>query len=100
MPLDFEQNGARIGVERFISVFGADHNVLDPDAEISREVHPRLDAEAVLSERMSFLAEFWEFIWERKKFWLLPVFLLSLVLGGLVVAVKGSAIAPLIYAIF
>jgi hypothetical protein len=49
---------------------------------------------------MSFLAEFWEFVRERKKFWLMPVFLLSLVLGGLVVLAKGSAIAPLIYAIF
>ncbi len=49
---------------------------------------------------MSFLAEFWEFVWERKKFWLVPVFLLTLVFGGLVVLVKGSAIAPLIYAIF
>ena len=30
---------------------------------------------------MSFLAEFGEFIWERKKFWLVPVFLLILVFG-------------------
>ena len=49
---------------------------------------------------MSFLAEFWEFIWERKKFWLVPVFLLILVFGGMVVLVKGSAIAPLIYTLF
>lgn len=49
---------------------------------------------------MSFWFEFWEFIWERKKFWLLPVFLLTLVFGGLVVVVKGSAIAPLIYTLF
>ena len=49
---------------------------------------------------MSLIAEFCEFVWERKKFWLVPVFLLILVFGGLVVAVKGSAIAPLIYTIF
>ncbi len=49
---------------------------------------------------MSFLAEFWEFIRERKKFWLVPVFLLILVFGGLVVLVKGSAVAPLIYTLF
>jgi hypothetical protein len=49
---------------------------------------------------MSFLAEFWEFIWDRKKFWLVPIFLLILVFGGLVVLVKGSAIAPLIYTLF
>jgi hypothetical protein len=49
---------------------------------------------------MSFLAEFWEFVWERRKFWLVPVFLLILVFGGLVVLVKGSAVAPLIYTLF
>jgi len=49
---------------------------------------------------MSFLAEVWEFLWERKKFWLMPVFLLILVFGGLVVLTQGSAVAPLIYAIF
>ena len=49
---------------------------------------------------MSFLAEVWEFLWERKQFWLMPVFLLILVFGGLVVLTQGSAVAPLIYAIF
>jgi len=49
---------------------------------------------------MSFLAEVWEFLWERKKFWLMPIFLLILVVGGLVVLTQGSAVAPLIYAIF
>jgi hypothetical protein len=49
---------------------------------------------------MSFLAEVWEFLWERKKFWLMPVFLLILVFGGLVVLTQGSAVAPVIYAIF
>jgi hypothetical protein len=49
---------------------------------------------------MSFLAEFWEFLRVRKKFWLLPVILLSLVFGGLVVLTKGSAVAPFIYTIF
>ena len=49
---------------------------------------------------MSFLSEFCEFVWERKKFWLVPLFLLILVFGGLVVLVQGSAVAPLIYTIF
>jgi len=49
---------------------------------------------------MSFLAEVWEFLWERKKLWLMPVFLLILVFGGLVVLTQGSAVAPVIYAIF
>jgi hypothetical protein len=36
----------------------------------------------------------------RKKFWLLPAILLSLVFGPLVVLTQGSALAPFIYAIF
>jgi Family of unknown function (DUF5989) len=49
---------------------------------------------------MSFLAEFWEFMRARKKFWMFPLVLLTLVFGGLVVLTKGSAIAPFIYTLF
>jgi hypothetical protein len=46
------------------------------------------------------MIEFWEFLRVRKKFWLLPVILLSLLFGSLVVLTKGSALAPFIYTIF
>jgi Family of unknown function (DUF5989) len=36
----------------------------------------------------------------RKKFWLLPVFIVLLIFGGLIILVEGSAIAPFIYTIF
>jgi hypothetical protein len=49
---------------------------------------------------MSFILEFWEFMRVRKKFWLLPVLLMTVLFGGLVVLTKGSAVAPFIYAIF
>ena len=49
---------------------------------------------------MSFIAEFWDFLRVRKKFWLLPVIVLMLLFGGLVVLTKGSALAPFIYTIF
>ena len=49
---------------------------------------------------MSFLAEFWEFMLARRKFWLFPLVLLTLVFGGLVVLTKGSAVAPFIYTLF
>lgn len=49
---------------------------------------------------MSFLAEFWDFLQVRKKFWLLPIFVIMLLFGGLVVLTKGSAVAPFIYSIF
>lgn len=49
---------------------------------------------------LSFLAEFWSFLKVRKKFWLLPIILVLVVLGGLLILAKGSAIAPFIYTIF
>jgi hypothetical protein len=49
---------------------------------------------------MSILAELWEFMAVRKKYWLAPVMLTLLVFGGLIVLVQGSAVAPLIYTLF
>jgi hypothetical protein len=49
---------------------------------------------------MSFLAELWRFLRVRKKYWLMPVVIISLVLGGLLVLAQGSAIAPFIYTLF
>jgi hypothetical protein len=36
----------------------------------------------------------------RKKFWLLPIFLMMALLGGLLILAKTSAIAPFIYTLF
>jgi hypothetical protein len=47
-----------------------------------------------------FLREFVRFMIARKKYWLIPVFLVILAIGGLVLASKGSVIAPLIYTMF
>lgn len=49
---------------------------------------------------MSFLFEIWQFARARKKFWLLPLLLILGVFGGLLVLVKGSAVAPFVYTIF
>jgi hypothetical protein len=49
---------------------------------------------------MSFVAELWEFLRARKKFWLMPIVIMMLIFGGLVVFTKGSAVAPLIYTMF
>ena len=49
---------------------------------------------------MSIFAELWSFMRARKKFWLLPIFLMMLILGGLLVPAKTSAIAPFIYTLF
>jgi hypothetical protein len=49
---------------------------------------------------MSFLAELWAFLRARKKFWLLPIILLTLLIGGLLILAQGSALAPFIYTLF
>jgi hypothetical protein len=49
---------------------------------------------------MSFLRELWQFMRVRKKFWLLPIMVMMLVLGGLLVLAQGSAVAPFIYTLF
>src|ERR671919_479942 len=40
---------------------------------------------------MSFLAELWQFMRVRKKYWLLPIVLMMALFGGLVVLTQGSA---------
>jgi len=44
--------------------------------------------------------EIWHFLRERKKLWLLPIIIIMAVLGGLLVLVQGSAVAPFIYTLF
>jgi hypothetical protein len=49
---------------------------------------------------MSFLRELFAFLLARKKFWLAPIFVIMLLLGGLLVLTQGSAVAPFIYTLF
>ncbi len=42
----------------------------------------------------------WEFLRVRKKWWLAPIIALSLLLGMLIVATQGTAVAPFIYTLF
>jgi hypothetical protein len=48
----------------------------------------------------SLLRELWAFLGERKKFWLLPIIIVMLLIGGLLIFAQGSALAPFIYTIF
>ena len=49
---------------------------------------------------ISFIKEFWEFLRERKKYWLFPIILVLAIFGILIVLSQGSAVAPFIYTIF
>jgi len=44
-----------------------------------------------------FVLEFWAFMKECKKFWLLPIVIVLFLLGALFVLMQGSAVAPFIY---
>ena len=49
---------------------------------------------------IDFIREFWDFLRERKKYWLLPVIVVLALFGILIVLSQGSAVAPFIYTIF
>jgi hypothetical protein len=49
---------------------------------------------------VSFLKELWAYMRTRKKYWLIPILIVMVILGGLIVLAQGSAIAPFIYTLF
>ena len=49
---------------------------------------------------MPFFLELCRFLTARKKYWLVPIFLVLFIFGGLIILVKGSAVAPFIYTLF
>ena len=49
---------------------------------------------------MEFLREFARFLAVRKKYWLMPIFVVLVVVGGLLVLAQGTVVAPFIYTLF
>ena len=49
---------------------------------------------------MDIITDLWGFMRERKKYWLLPIIVIMLLLGVLIVFSGGSALAPFIYTLF
>ena len=50
--------------------------------------------------RRSIILELWDFMKVRKKWWLMPLLLVLLLVGALLVFAHTSALAPFIYTIF
>jgi hypothetical protein len=48
----------------------------------------------------SLMRELWFFMRVRKKFWLLPVVVIMMLVGTLLIFAQGSALAPFIYTLF
>jgi hypothetical protein len=56
-------------------------------------------SELARQKRSSIIAEFWGFLKYNKKWWLIPIFVMLLILC-LLVLLGGTAIAPFIYPLF
>jgi len=50
--------------------------------------------------KLSVMAEFWLYLKENKKWWLLPIVFFMLLLGALIVFTEGTALSPFIYTLF
>ena len=50
--------------------------------------------------KTGLISEFWTFMLVRKKWWLLPIIVVMVLVGALLVFAQGSALAPFIYTIF
>ena len=49
---------------------------------------------------LDLVKDLWAFMHERKKFWLMPIIIVLMLLGGLIIFAQGSAVAPFIYTLF
>ena len=56
-------------------------------------------AEKAAQPRTSFLADYWRFLRQERKWWMLPVLVVLFLAGGIIV-LAGTAGAPLLYALF
>jgi hypothetical protein len=49
---------------------------------------------------MSLARQLWAYMRVRRKWWLLPIIAVMLLVGALLIFAQGSALAPFIYTIF
>ncbi|CAL68140.1 DUF5989 family protein [Christiangramia forsetii] len=49
---------------------------------------------------METLKEFWLFLRSRKKYWMIPIMLMLLLISFFIILTTGSALAPFIYSLF
>jgi len=53
-----------------------------------------------MARRFYLLNDAWAFMKERKKWWLLPILIMLVLVGILIVLGQSSALSPFIYALF
>jgi Family of unknown function (DUF5989) len=50
--------------------------------------------------RVAIIKEFFEFLRERKKWWIAPILVFLVLLGILIIFASSSTLAPFIYSLF
>jgi len=53
-----------------------------------------------MAKNKSLLGELWNFLKVRKKWWLLPIIIMLLLVGILIIFGQSSAVSPFVYALF
>ncbi|HYY61764.1 MAG TPA: DUF5989 family protein [Burkholderiales bacterium] len=49
---------------------------------------------------MELVVQMWRFLGARRKYWLLPIIVVTVLIGGLLILAQGSVLAPFIYTLF
>ncbi len=66
-------------------------------AEICKQCGAELGA---AMQQMSLIAEFWLFLKQEKKWWMIPMIAVLLIIGGFLVFASSSPLAPFLYPLF
>src|SRR3954467_8290398 len=49
---------------------------------------------------MDMVLQMWRFLGARRKFWLLPIIIVTVLIGGLLILAQGSVVGPFIFTLF
>lgn len=50
-----------------------------------------------IQESLGIVGEFLGFLWERKMYWMIPIFLSLILIGALILFAQSSALSPFVY---
>lgn len=52
-----------------------------------------------IAERLGIVGEFLQFLWKKKIWWMIPLFLMLVIIGALILFAQSSALSPFVYAL-
>jgi len=67
-------------------------------SELNNSMEERVERN-FFQRHFGVLTEFWSFMRIRKKFWLLPVILMLILVGALIIFGQSTGLSPFIYAL-